>query len=510
MAPYSPPLETSLPGKLDDAGRRWLEAHKRLSFMFDRAPSFMALLSGPEHVFEIANPAYLAIIGDRPVIGLRVADALPDAAAQGYVDILDRVFRTALPYSTSGAHFRRQREPGGPVVDLYLDFVYQPMIDENGVVDGIFVEGFDVTARVLQVKRQEALIELGDRIRDLDDVPVIAQAAAEIVARVIGASRAGFGTVDAARETVLMHPNWCAEGVEPVTGQHHFRDYGSFIEDLKQGRTVIIGDVARDPRTSGSAEALHAIGISVLVNVPIVEHGALELVVFAHYPHARELSTEDLDFIRQVGDRTQASISRAGARRHQDVLNQELSHRLKNTLAMVQAIASRTLKGLADEPPVHVFMKRLHALAAAHNVLLQQNWSGAPVEDVVASALGSMEAVDRLDIQGPSLHLGARIALSMSLLLHELGTNALKYGALSNGEGTVEIRWWTERRDDVDSFVFRWTEKEGPAVAGRTGRGFGSRLIEMGLMGSGHASMDFRPEGLVAELTAPLERIGDM
>ena len=179
-------------------------------------------------------------------------------------------------------------------------------------------------------------------------------------------------------------------------------------------------------------DRLKAIGISALVNVPIREHGVLELVVFAHFPEARELSSEDLDFIRQVGDRTQASISRANARRQQDVLNQELSHRLKNTLAMVQAIASRTLKGLADEPAVDVFMQRLHALASAHNVLLQQNWSGAPVADVVGAALASIEAVDRLDIDGPPLHLGARVALSMSLLLHELGTNALKYGALSN------------------------------------------------------------------------------
>lgn len=98
----------------------------------------------------------------------------------------------------------------------------------------------------------------------------------------------------------------------------------------------------------------------------------------------------------------------------------------------------------------------------------------------------------------------------MSLLLHELGTNALKYGALSNSDGTVEIRWWTEVRGDVDTFVFRWTETGGPGVLARTRRGFGSRLIEMGLMGSGHAEMDFRPEGLVAELTAPLGRIGDI
>lgn len=496
--------------QFDDAGRRRLEAQERLGSMFDLAPSFMALLSGPEHVFEIANPAYLAIVGDRPIIGLRVADALPEAAAQGYVDLLDRVYDTGLPYRTSGSHFRQQKDPHGPAVDLYLDFVYQPMIDENGLVEGIFVEGFDVTARVLQVRRQAALIELGDRIRDLEEVPAIAQAAAEIVARMIDASRAGFGTVDAALETVMMQPNWCAEGVEPVTGLHRFRDYGSFIEDLKAGHTVIIGDVAKDPRTSASAEALQAIGISALVNVPILEHGVLELVVFAHYPNARELSTEDLDFIRQVGDRTQASISRTSARRQQDVLNQELSHRLKNTLAMVQAIASRTLKGLANEPAVDIFMQRLHALASAHNVLLQQNWSGAPVADVVGAALASIEAVDRLDIQGPPLHLGARVALSMSLLLHELGTNALKYGALSNSDGTVEIRWWTEVRGDVDTFVFRWTETGGPGVLARTRRGFGSRLIEMGLMGSGHAEMDFRPEGLVAELTAPLGRIGDI
>ncbi|WP_338665957.1 PAS domain-containing protein [Pararoseomonas sp. SCSIO 73927] len=118
-----------------------------LAEMFAQAPSFMALLRGPDHRFELANGSYLKLIGHREVLGRPIAEALPDAAAQGYLELLDHVFETGETYFASGASYAVQAEPGGDADQRYLDFVYQPIRDRQGEVTGIFVEGTDVTDR---------------------------------------------------------------------------------------------------------------------------------------------------------------------------------------------------------------------------------------------------------------------------------------------------------------------------------------------------------------------------
>ncbi|WP_207417030.1 PAS domain-containing protein [Roseomonas haemaphysalidis] len=120
---------------------------ERLTEMFAQAPGFMALLRGPEHRFELANQSYMQLIGHRPVLGRTVAEALPDAAAQGYVALLDQVFRSGEAHAASGARFAVQAVPGGPEDERFIDFVCQPIRDEAGQVTGLFVEGSDVTAR---------------------------------------------------------------------------------------------------------------------------------------------------------------------------------------------------------------------------------------------------------------------------------------------------------------------------------------------------------------------------
>ncbi len=120
-----------------------------LTQMFEQAPTFMALLRGAEHRFDLANPSYLRLIGYREVVGRTLAEALPDAVAQGVVDILDDVYRTGVPYTANGVCFMIQAEPGGPSEERFLDFVYQPLRDADGKVNAIFVEGADVTERTL-------------------------------------------------------------------------------------------------------------------------------------------------------------------------------------------------------------------------------------------------------------------------------------------------------------------------------------------------------------------------
>ena len=133
-----------------------------LTQMFEQAPSFMALLRGPEHRFELANPRYRDLVGGRELVGRTVAEALPDAAAQGFVAILDKVYAAGETYNGSGVPFAEQSDPGGPVAEHFLDFVYQPVRNSSGEVDGIFVQGVDVTERTRaeqQRRSSEALYQ---------------------------------------------------------------------------------------------------------------------------------------------------------------------------------------------------------------------------------------------------------------------------------------------------------------------------------------------------------------
>ena len=131
------------------AARHAAQERERLAQLFEQAPSFVAILRGPEHRFELTNPSYQRLIGHRNVIGYTVAEALPDAAAQGYIGLLDRVYSSGEPYVANGAKYAMQLTPAHPVDERYLDFVYQPLKDPDGAVNGIFVEGIDVTSRTL-------------------------------------------------------------------------------------------------------------------------------------------------------------------------------------------------------------------------------------------------------------------------------------------------------------------------------------------------------------------------
>ncbi len=131
------------------AERKLKSEREKFVRLFDQAPTFLALLRGPEHVFEMANPGYLNLVGHRPVVGRTVAEALPEAVAQGYLVLLDEVYRTGKPYSAFGSKIVLQGPQGEPPDERYIDFVYQPMTDRNGAVEGILVQGVDVTVRAV-------------------------------------------------------------------------------------------------------------------------------------------------------------------------------------------------------------------------------------------------------------------------------------------------------------------------------------------------------------------------
>jgi PAS domain S-box-containing protein len=195
------------------------------------------------------------------------------------------------------------------------------------------------------------------------------------------------------------------------------------------------------------------------------------------------------------------------AEEHQRLLINELNHRVKNTLATVQAIAFQTLKGDISLAEARArFETRLMALSRAHNLLTEQNWGGAPLDRVVRDATEHLSGERaRFDIAGDPVWLSPRAALALALALHELGTNAAKHGALSTDGGRVRVSW----HEADDRLHLEWKESGGPPVRSPERRGFGSRLIERGLAADlgGSASLHFEPDGLRCRIEAAADSV---
>ena len=172
---------------------------------------------------------------------------------------------------------------------------------------------FDVTERKQAALRQTALLELGDRLRDLTEPTQIAHVATGVLARALGADRAGYGVVDAEMETVTVEGDWTTPGVASIAGTRRFRDYGSFIDDLKRGEAAIVADTRTDPRTADNADALGAIGIRSLLDLPVCEQGRLVALVFVHHAQPRPWTHSELTLTQEVADRVRVATERVRA-----------------------------------------------------------------------------------------------------------------------------------------------------------------------------------------------------
>lgn len=438
--------------------------------------------------YEAVNDAWYDLLGlERGIAqGKTLRELIPNIEHEWVTDVATAV--------ETGQPVRFTRQVG--VIGRWFEGIVQPTERDRFTV--LFL---DVSDRIREERRQAALLTLGDTLRDCGTVEDYVQAATRCIAEGLEADRFGFGFVDEEAETVDILPDIRAPGLPSVAGHHSFRSFGSYIEDLKRGETVAIEDVERDPRTSYSAEAFAAIKIRALLNLPICEDGAFVLVVFAHVVQPHHWTASELAFIQQVGDRLQAALSRLRSEQRQETQNDELAHRMKNMLAIVQAITTQTLRQAETmEAGRLAISSRLAALARAQDILTRSSSAAeADVRHVVKAAIEPYGGIaDRITASGPSHRLTAQQALGLSLAIHELGTNASKYGALSVEHGRIDITWSL-----VDgTFRFCWIESGGPAVTPPTRRGFGSKLIEqiVGSYFNGTGQLDHDPGGVRFEL----------
>ncbi len=208
------------------------------------------------------------------------------------------------------------------------------------------------------------------------------------------------------------------------------------------------------------------------------------------------------------------TTARTDADAHRDLLIDELSHRVKNSLATVQSLASRTLRQVDTLDDFKTaFEGRIHALARAHDLLVAENWNGAGLKRLAQQTLAPyFEAdTDRVTIDGPSLRLTPQAGTAMVLILHELATNAAKYGALSAPDGMLALRWRIDDGTEDGSIHIDWTETCKHKIETPTRKGFGSRLIQSSVSHDlqGTAEMDYRAAGLHCEIMFPLKSLAD-
>jgi two-component sensor histidine kinase len=200
---------------------------------------------------------------------------------------------------------------------------------------------------------------------------------------------------------------------------------------------------------------------------------------------------------------------RKKAEEHQQLLINELNHRVKNTLATVQSITTQSLRNAETANDARNAVEgRLFALSRAHDVLTRENWDGAFIREVVQEAIAPFQGhgQGRFGIRGEEVRLPPRIALAIAMALQELGTNAVKYGALSNETGQIAIRWTVVSNAEGPRLEMIWQETGGPLVVPPSRRGFGTRLIERSLAQElhGDVSIAFAPSGVICTINALL------
>jgi PAS domain S-box-containing protein len=271
---------------------------------------------------------------------------------------------------------------------------------------------------------------------------------------------------------------------------------------LETGKPAWISDADEAPNFPRKG-----LGFGAAFGFPVKSEGRIIAVLeFFAYERARP-DPELMLVVRTLGEQVGRVLERKRTEEHQQLLLNELNHRVKNTLAVVQSVANQTFRGIADPATKQAFESRLSALAAAHDLLTTENWESAALVDVVRkTGAGCGADESRVSIEGPDIRVPPKTAVSLAMALHELCTNATKYGGLSTAEGKVTVSWSIESSVDGPQLRLLWRESGGPPVSAPTSRGFGSRMIERALASElgGIVRLDFHAEGLQCLVEAPL------
>jgi PAS domain S-box-containing protein len=428
-----------------------------LGALFERAATAVAAYQGPEHVCIYLNPVLARLSRGRPLLGMPLRETLAEAQIDEALERFERVYRSGAPVTLPrlGAHLH-------------------PWLTASGAVGGVL----SIAGAADEAARTEPP----------DDTLARLNFALE-------AAHAGTWQWDVVTGEVQWSDN--LEAIHGLPPGSFGGDFRSFLEDVDpRDRNTVLARIQSVIERGGDYH----------VEYRLAGGGGGERWVEGK---GRMLLDEQGRPLRMTGVCMDVT-PRKQAERRLDLALQELRHRVKNMLAVVSSVSAQTLRhagSLADFD--RAFQGRLAGLAGAHDLLVDAHWEGASLRALVTAQLSPwLGQRDRLKLEGDDVSLPANVALALGMTLHELATNAAKYGALSTESGAVEVSWRPEPAGAGRQLVLLWEKSGGPPVAPPARRSFGAELIEGGIAYeiAGEVRLEFPPQGVRCELRFPLAR----
>jgi two-component sensor histidine kinase len=341
-----------------------------------------------------------------------------------------------------------------------------------------------------QDRRPSFLLALGDRLRNISEARAITDATAEALGKHMSATRVVYADIDERGEYANVWSDWTDGTVPSIVGRHHLETFGpAVVQSWRAGKLWRVDDVESDPRdfVRAGIEGYRAIGIRGAMCPPLIRGGRLVAAIAVQSATPRNWTDEEAALVQEVADRTWDALERARAEEHLRVVVAELQHRTRNLLAVVRSIANQTV---ASSDSLDVFRAkfedRLGALARVQGLLSRSDQEPITIEMIVRmelAALGAEEALNRMRLSGPDVPLHNSMVQTLSLALHELATNARKYGALSNERGRLLVEWRVikfehgEKRLTLD-WTETWVATSPPSPDSEVRHGYGRELIE--------------------------------
>ncbi|MBU4433633.1 MAG: PAS domain-containing protein [Alphaproteobacteria bacterium] len=465
--------------------------------------------------YLFVNRAYEAWFKrDRDQIeGRPMAQVLGDAAFARIKPFIDRVltgelviYRGEMAQDLAG--FR------------HVEARFTPDAAADGAVRGFYLTVQEIPARqasdpelghlLHRERRRVALLDLGRQLREEIDPQAVALLACGVLAQQLAAPRVGYAQVDAQHRNAAIIGEWAAPGFPSLLGADRELDaFGPEMSaELRAGRAIVCPDVAGDPRgfSPAALAAYAALRIGAFLTCPLIKGRRMAAYVYLCQDAPRAWSSDEIAFVADVAelvwsatDRASAEAALKQAEETERLLIREVDHRAKNVLAVVQSLAKLTPFETKSQY-VEALSGRIGSLARSHSLLSTSRWTGVRLDVLLRQELEAYDFGDenRVHIDGPPVLIQAEAAQSLGLVVHELATNASKYGALSEVTGALSVTWaW----DAEHRLVLLWRETSARTVKPPSRRGFGSTLITQVTRQLGaQIQKDWEPKGLNCRL----------
>ncbi len=458
------------------ARRQAQEEIGRLGRMFAQTPAAIAILEGPSHTFTLVNSAYELLVQRSGLVGKTVSEALPEVRKQGFIDLLDGVYASAEPH-IGRAVLVDFILADGQVQQKHIDFIFQPIIDAEGETLGIFVQATDVTEAATAMA---ALRESEQRFEAI------------------------VNSID------QMIWSTTPDGLHDYFN-HRWYEYTG----LKEGETDGLAwenPFHPEDRAHTWKVWQHSLetGEPYHVEYRLRHHSGEYRWVIGRAQCVRD---EDGKITRWYGTCTDIHDLKIAEEARQ-LLLRELNHRVKNLFSITSAMINMTARSAATVPAMaETLQGRLRALAKAHE-LVQPAISAGPqapetgtlgtlIEDILRP---HVEDQSRISLSGPLVEIGLKASTSLALILHELATNAAKYGAFVGPEGSLDVRWSVVH----DKLHLDWTEAiHGRQIHAPSSLGFGSKLARTSATQQlgGEIDFDWAPDGLRVAIRVAANRL---